>query len=785
MALATLSIDLEAKIAKLEESMSRAERVAAKSAAEVAARWEKAGGIAMGAFSALGAGVSVAGLAAIARNSINAIDALNDVADATGSTVENISALEDIALRTGASLETVESALIKFNSVVKEAKPGSGTEQTLKAIGLSAEELRRLDPSEALKKTADALADFADDGDKARVVQELFGKSVKEVAPFLKDLAEAGQLNAKVTKAQADEAEKFNKQMAQLSANTQEVTRSISGSLIPWLNRGTERFLTAQKAFGGFWGAAFRNDVFSNGDFSNYVEGLQNYMGELEKLQNRATELKSEAAEGGYFQNYTQIELNQNEKRVEQVKKQIEFYRLLTKTKDDSAGSGRGFVNRANVDLPGIGTVPDQSKGTKTAISEYDKLISRIREKTALQALEATQETALTESQRISLDLQQAIESGTLKLTSGQRAKVDALLAELTAQEQLKASRAESVKVIEAGLKADEAAIKAAQQQALSYEQQTAAMRAATEEIGLQADALADLQEARLLDQAAAKDRLADTMVEAGESPALIDGYRKQAAALRDLAKAGREQTSARSREADKQTAKGIVGGTQQGQINDLTAQYGALDRALKASDISTREYADALDALDEKFGSITQPIADASDKIDAFADQAQRNIQTALGGTFERLFAGEFNSIGDLWSDMLKKMAAQAAANFVVNQLFGGGKGLFGQADGGAWDGGVQLFARGDVFSSPTAFGFSGGIGVLGEAGPEAVMPLRRGADGKLGVAAAGGGQPVQVVIQQTVGDVVTTAQLAQWSERTRQAAMAGVMDAQRRGRA
>jgi len=44
-----------------------------------------------------------------------------------------------------------------------------------------------------------------------------------------------------------------------------------------------------------------------------------------------------------------------------------------------------------------------------------------------------------------------------------------------------------------------------------------------------------------------------------------------------------------------------------------------------------------------------------------------------------------------------------------------------------------------------PSLFGMSGGrLGLMGEAGPEAIMPLKRGADGKLGVAAAGGGTVV-----------------------------------------
>ncbi|WP_460410439.1 MULTISPECIES: phage tail tape measure protein [unclassified Pseudomonas] len=81
-----------------------------------------------------------------------------------------------------------------------------------------------------------------------------------------------------------------------------------------------------------------------------------------------------------------------------------------------------------------------------------------------------------------------------------------------------------------------------------------------------------------------------------------------------------------------------------------------------------------------------------------------------------------------------------------------------FPQALGGAWSSGVQMFANGGAFtnnivSTPTAFGMAGGgAGVMGEAGPEAIMPLTRTSSGKLGVLAAGGGSGTAISISAPV---------------------------------
>ena len=68
---------------------------------------------------------------------------------------------------------------------------------------------------------------------------------------------------------------------------------------------------------------------------------------------------------------------------------------------------------------------------------------------------------------------------------------------------------------------------------------------------------------------------------------------------------------------------------------------------------------------------------------------------------------------------------------------------------------GNATAFANGGVVSQPTAFPMAGGTGLMGEAGAEAIMPLRRGADGRLGVAAGDGGGAVQVVFNVQATDV------------------------------
>ena len=211
-------------------------------------------------FASLGGAMSLAGAANFVRNAIDANAALDDMAEKTGATVESLSALSDIAKIGGHEMGTVESAMIRLTKALAggddEAKAAG---HALEALGLKAEDLRKMDTGTAMLEIAKALDKFGDSGGKSALVMDLLGKSGAQALPFLKDLAETGELNAKVTAEQAAQAEKLQKSWNQLRVYADDLGRSLATAVVPGLER------MAQAFSGGIiegavsrWGAAFK-----------------------------------------------------------------------------------------------------------------------------------------------------------------------------------------------------------------------------------------------------------------------------------------------------------------------------------------------------------------------------------------------------------------------------------------------------------------------------------------------------------------------------------------------
>ncbi|MGD9783898.1 MAG: phage tail tape measure protein [Hyphomicrobiaceae bacterium] len=129
-------------------------------------------------------------------------------------------------------------------------------------------------------------------------------------------------------------------------------------------------------------------------------------------------------------------------------------------------------------------------------------------------------------------------------------------------------------------------------------------------------------------------------------------------------------------------------------------------------------------------------------------AEAMGRRFSTALVNAFEGI-ALKGRSLGDVLkslalslSNIVLKAALQPLEKGIGNLISGLVGGAFGFANGGAFRGGMPVpFAHGGVIQSPVGFPLAGGrMGVMGERGAEAIMPLARGPDGRLGVVAQAG---------------------------------------------
>lgn len=144
--------------------------------------------------------------------------------------------------------------------------------------------------------------------------------------------------------------------------------------------------------------------------------------------------------------------------------------------------------------------------------------------------------------------------------------------------------------------------------------------------------------------------------------------------------------------------------------------------------------------------------------------------LSTGIGGGLRRAFDGlvfdgtklsdALRSVAKSMIDTVYGIAMRPVQNALGGAIASGVSGLLGgmmpfERGGSFSQGRVMPFAKGGVVTTPTAFAMRNGRGLMGEAGPEAIMPLARGADGRLGVQAASGGRAVTVVMNISTPDV------------------------------
>ena len=159
-------------------------------------------------------------------------------------------------------------------------------------------------------------------------------------------------------------------------------------------------------------------------------------------------------------------------------------------------------------------------------------------------------------------------------------------------------------------------------------------------------------------------------------------------------------------------------------------------------------------DAVDKQ-AEQNEKAAEEAQKLDDLYKNIGNTITSSIGGALEGLIF-QSRSLGESLSDMAKSLS-KMFLQFGVQTLMGSLGGIFQNAKGNVFaENKIVPFAYGGIVDKPTLFPMANGAGLMGEAGPEAIMPLRRGADGRLGVEASGGGMGGIVVNVDATGSTV-----------------------------
>jgi hypothetical protein len=793
----SLGIEIAVNDAELRAAMKRAADSTTQAFTKMEGAASKVGSVLAG----LGLAVGAIGLATTAFNkfagAITQLDDLNDLSKRTAVSVETLGALKIAAEQSGTSLEGLATGLKRLQKAQIAAADGDRAMQaTLSALGVTAR-----DPERALIQLAAAF-EALDEQSRVEVATRL-GKGFDALIPLLSGGAAelermiivGRQLNP-VTKQSADEADKFKDSLIELRASGNAVWTQLASEALPALARIVGAMREAQKESGtlkAVW-------VGIGGVMAEAVSDVN--AAPLNKLQNelasvnRRIEAETKRLQSSLFENNSragiEVAIEAARERRTQLEAEIKAISDATKTAaapvpanntmaqqvcemtggrwngkscERGAGAGAGAEDNTKKILDG------QIRALERASAEErDILASNFR---AIDAQLADSAISFVDYYAVRKALQeQAIKS-----------QIAALDAEIVALEDYKNRAAKTNDKLDAENKiadalqkrraleraAGDQAVDEAARQKKSFEDLEKQIRlndAAVQELE---GSLSDAAAIRF-DEANREIRLRLVVEGRDEAVAQLDRLRSYSVAQANINALNEEADRVSQQRANSETLVSIA------QRNGAITELGSLQARSEARAREVEEL--------QRIYEVRLKIAQESGNPKLLQDAENLRVRIEelrastdlLGQAFDNIFVGSAadafasfvtgaKSAKDAFNDFvgsvvsqISRLAAQDIAGSLFKGLggggggggllnlfssfFGGGSGFSGQTAGGMFTLPGEGYAKGGAFTNgvvDTTTFFNPAM--MGEAGPEAIMPLARDSSGRLGVRGNSGG--------------------------------------------
>ncbi len=688
--------------------------------------------------------VTVGGLALMTKKAIDAAGALQDSATNLGLNVEALQELRYAAEQSGVAQESFDKSLEKFTRNIGEAAQGSGAaKDAFNILGVSVRDTQGniRDTESVFRDVSDAMANIENPTERVRLAFELFGKQGVALVGMLSEGSDATDkmrqrardlgivLEADLVReaeAAGDELETLGKV---ISVNLSRALLGLSpiiADAASWLSELAAGAGVAYEKTKLFLSGDFGFDNLSLRSVRHDLKGINDDIDGLQK------KIEARRAAGGlqFF-----------------VEGDVKRYQTLIDILDERRTKLLGQLQKLQSeqsDALGTPTNAPDIEADMLRLEDQAKNVTSLKDSLTQQIFEFTHQGA----SRVEAEYDRMVEQIKGLKNEVNSDEVDGLLAQAL---EVKTFRLKQLADQEAQAEGrrNEAAEKRATAELDRQQKVYEANQKVVESLNAETDALGKSERQNYIDQAVR--RLSADATEAQRTE-----VERLAGALYDEKEALEERRKEEERhKALIEDIKRLTEDQTDAQVK-YNAEMEELNTLLKEGAINQKEFeAASKRARDNMLQHSREWSAGVERALQSYADEA-----TNMAAQVEQVTANALKNLEDVlveftmtgkfeWKDMVNSMLSDIARLIVRTQItgplaqslgsiFGS---IFGSADGNVFSSGrpVHGFAKGAVVFEPTLFPMANGTGLMGEAGPEAIMPLRRLPSGRLGVESAG----------------------------------------------